>query len=126
MERALSLWQPGSPYTLEIREAKRSDEQNAALWGLLAQITKQRPVHCGRQMTSDVWKSVFLDALGHEVDYVGSLDGSRIFPLGHRSSHLTKRQFSDLLELMLAWSAEQGLVIEHFDAANDAEARHAA
>lgn len=116
VEKALRLWAPGKPYLLEIREPKRTDEQNAALWGLLAQITKQRPVHNGRQMTSDLWKSVFMDALGHEVDYVGSLDGKRVFPLVHRSSHLTKTQFSDLLELMLAWSAEQGLTIEHFDA----------
>lgn len=119
VEKALRLWQPGSPWTLEIREPKRSDEQNAAMWGLLAQITKQRPVHNGRAMTSDLWKSVFMDALGHEVDYVGSLDGTRIFPLGHRSSHLTKAQMSDLLELMLAWAAEQGLDIQHFGAAND-------
>lgn len=115
VDKALALWQPGSPWMLEIREPKRSDEQNAAMWGLLAQITKQRPVHNGRQMTSDLWKSVFLDALGHEVDYCASLDGTRIFPLGHRSSQLTKRQFSDLLELMIAWAAENGLTIEHFD-----------
>lgn len=115
VDKALSLWQPGKPWVLEIREPKRTDEQNAALWGLLAQITKQRPVHNGRQMTADLWKSVFMDALGHEVDYCASLDSSRIFPLGHRSSHLTKAQFSDLLELMLAWCAANGLTVEHFD-----------
>lgn len=115
VEKALSNYQPGKAWTLEVREPKRTDEQNAAMWGLLAQITKQRPVHNGRQMTSDLWKSVFMDALGHEVDYVGSLDGTRIFPLGHRSSLLTKAQMADLITLMLAWSAEQGLTIEHFD-----------
>ena len=119
VDKALSLWMPGKPWLLEIREPKRTDEQNAAMWSLLAQITKQRPVHNGRAMTSDLWKSVFMDALGHEVDYVGSLDGSRIFPLGHRSSNLTKSQMSDLLELMLAWCATNGLTIQHFDAAND-------
>lgn len=115
VEKALTMWSPGKPWLLEIREPKRTDEQNAAMWGLLAQITKQRPVHNGRQMNSDLWKAVFMDALGHEVDYVGSLDGKRVFPLGHRSSHLNKAQMSDLIELMLAWSAEQGLTIEHFD-----------
>ena len=117
VEKALRLFEPGKPYLLEIKEPKRSDEQNAALWGLLAQITKQRPEHNGRPMTSELWKSVFMDALGHEVDYVGSLDGTRIFPLGHRSSHLNKAQFADLLTLMLAWCAEQGLTVEHFNEA---------
>lgn len=115
VDKALSLWTPGKPYLLEIKEPKRSDEQNAAMWGLLAQITRQRPIHNGRQMTSDLWKTVFMDALGHEVDYCASLDGTRIFPLGHRSSQLTKAQFSDLLELMLAWCAAEGLTVEHFD-----------
>jgi hypothetical protein len=66
-------------------------------------------------MTSELWKSVFMDALGHEVDYIASLDGKRIFPLGHRSSQLSKSQFADLLTLMLAWAAENDLTIEHFD-----------
>lgn len=115
VDKALLNWTPGKPWLLEIREPKRTDEQNAAMWSLLAQITKQRPEHNGRQMTSDLWKTVFMDALGHEVDYCASLDGKRIFPLGHRSSHLNKAQFSDLITLILAWSAEQGLTIEHFD-----------
>lgn len=119
VDKALRLWQPGAPWFMEIKEPSRSLEQNAAMWGLLAQITKQRPEHCGRAMTADLWKSVFMDALGHEVDYVSSLDGKRIFPLGHRSSQLSKAQFSDLIELMLAWCAEQGLTVEHFDDVDD-------
>lgn len=115
MEKALRLYEPSKPYLMEIREPKRSDAQNSALWSLLAQITKQRPTHNGRDMTPDLWKSVYMDALGHEVDYCASLDGKRIFPLGHRSSHLTKDQFSDLLQLIVAWCAEQGLTIQHFD-----------
>ncbi|WP_312126061.1 recombination protein NinB [Brevundimonas sp.] len=115
VDKALANWQMGKPWMLEIREPKRSDEQNAALWSLLGQITKQCPEHHGRQMTPELWKSVFMDALGHEVDYCQSLDGKRIFPLGHRSSQLSKQQFSDLLELILAWSAAHGLTIKHFD-----------
>lgn len=122
VDKALSYWKPGQPWMLEVREPKRTDDQNAALWSLLGQINKQRPIHNGRKMTPDLWKSVFMDALGHEVDYCASLDGERIFPLGHRSSHLTKAQFSDLLELILSWTAQQGLTIRHFDADDQAEA----
>jgi len=42
-----------------------------------------------------------------------------MLPLGLRSSKLTKREFSDLIELILAWCAENGVEVEHFDAAND-------
>ena len=115
VDKALANWQTGKPWMLEIREPKRTDDQNAALWSLLGQITKQCPTHHGRTMTPELWKTVFMDALGHEVDYCPSLDGTRIFPLGHRSSQLTKQQFSDLLELILAWATAHGLTIKHFD-----------
>lgn len=102
-------------YVLELREAKRSDPQNAALWGLLHQIQRQRPTHNGVQMTAELWKVVFMDALGAEMRMMPKLDGDGFFPMGHSTSRLTKGEFTDLLELMLAWTAREGLQIEHFD-----------
>lgn len=102
-------------YVLELREARRTDDQNRALWGLLNQIQKQRPTHNGMKMTSDTWKAVFMHALGVEMVFLPTLDCDGVFPMGHRSSQLTKAEFAGLLELMLAWAAKEGLAIEHFD-----------
>ena len=102
-------------WVLELREAKRSDAQNAALWSLLGQIQKQRPIHNGVRMDRDLWKVVFLDALGAEMRLIPKLDGDGFFPAGHRSSQLTKGEFIALIELILAWTAREGLQIEHFD-----------
>jgi hypothetical protein len=102
-------------YVLELREPKRSDEQNSALWGLLHQIQKQRPKHNGVSMTPDLWKAVFMDALGAEMRMLPKLDGDGFFPIGHSTSRLTKGEFADLLTIMLAWCAREGLTIEHFD-----------
>lgn len=102
-------------WTLELREPRRTDDQNRALWGLLNQIQKQRPKHLGVQMTAETWKAVFLQALGTEMVFVPTLDGSGMFPLGHRSSQLTKAEFTGLIELMLAWCASEGIEVEHFD-----------
>lgn len=102
-------------WTLELRPPKRTDDQNRALWSLLSQIAKQRPTHNGVKMNAELWKSVFLQALGAEMVFVPTLDGAGMFPLGHRSSQLNKTQFADLLELMLAWCAREGIAIEHFD-----------
>ena len=102
-------------WTLELRPAKRTDDQNRALWSILSQIQKQRPTHNGVKMTVETWKAVFLQALGAEMVFVPTLDGTGVFPLGHRSSQLTKGEFTALLELMLCWAAEQGLEINHFD-----------
>ena len=100
---------------MEVRDAKRSDPQNAALWSLLGQIVKQRPDHNGVQMDAETYKALFMHALGREVRFVPTLDGTSMLPLGLRSSQLTKREFSDLLELILAWCAAHGLTVEHFD-----------
>ena len=101
-------------YVLELREPKRTDDQNAALWGLLNQIQRQRPTHNGVQMTPDLWKCVFMDALGSEMRMMPKLDGDGFFPLGHSSSRLTKGEFADLLTIMLAWCAREGVTVEHF------------
>lgn len=101
-------------WTLELREAKRSDPQNKALWGLLHQIQKQRPTHQGIVMTPELWKAVFMDALSSEMTIMPKLEGNGYFPL-HSTSRLTKGEFANLLELMLAWCAKEGLIVEHFD-----------
>ena len=102
-------------YVMELREARRTDEQNSALWGLLNQIQKQRPKHNGVRMTPDLWKLVFMDALGSEMALLPKLEGDGFFPVGHSSSKLTKGEFADLLTIILAWCAREGLTVEHFD-----------
>lgn len=109
-------------FVADIHEGKRSDDQNRALWGLLNQIQKQRPTHNGVKMDADLWKCVFMNALGVEMKMLPTLDSDGFFPIGHRSSQLTVSQFANLLELMLAWCAREGLEIKHFDeAAKDGE-----
>lgn len=109
-------------YAVDIKESKRSDEQNRALWGLLNQIVRQRPHHNGVKMDAELYKAVFMQALGVEMKLLPTLDGDGFFPVGHRSSALTVSQFRDLLELMLAWCARSGIEVKHFDDAKDGEA----
>lgn len=102
-------------WLLEIREPTRSTEQNAALWSLLSQVARQRPTHNGVKMSPELWKTVFMDAWGAEVTFLPKLEGDGMFPAGHRSSHLTVGEMASLIELILAWTARQGLTIRHFD-----------
>lgn len=107
-------------WVLELRPAKRTDEQNDALHGLIDQIMKQRTHHNGIRMTKELWKATFMQALGEEVRFVPTLDGQGLFPLGLRTSKLSKERFSDLIELVLAWCAQEGLRIKHFDDGEEA------
>ena len=112
---AVAKGKGGKPWVLELREPKRSDDQNRALWGLLNQIQRQRPKHNGVAMTPELWKATFMDALGTEMRMMPKLEGDGYFPMGHSTSSLTVAQFRDLLDLMLAWCAKEGLAVEHFD-----------
>lgn len=125
VDAAIAKAATGSPWVLELREATRSDAQNAALHGLIGQIMKQRTHHNGVRMTMPLWKAVFVEALGEEVRFVPKLGGDGMFPIGLSTSALSKSRFADLITLILAWSTQEGLTVEHFEDAAE-PAREAA
>ena len=79
---------------VNIRPETRSNEQNARMWAMLSEISRAKPE--GRELTPEVWKSIFMHALGHAQRFEMTLDGSGVVPVGFRSSRLTKEQMSDL------------------------------
>ena len=91
---------------LSIREGKRTTEQNSKLWALLSDVSRAKPE--GRHHTPDIWKALFMSACGHAVQFEAGLDG-RPFPIGFRSSRLSKSQMSDLIEFIMAWGSERGV-----------------
>jgi hypothetical protein len=108
--RAISWLQKARQgWTMTLREPKRNADQNAKMWAMLSEITAQRKVHCGVKMTPELWKCVFMHALGQEVSYLHTLDGGSIFPAGFRSSELTVKQMADLITLIEAWAAQSGV-----------------
>lgn len=90
---------------VEFREARRSHEQNDKMWAMLTDIARQRPTHNGVKMTPDLWKAVFMQAAGAEMTMLPTLEADGFFPLGLRSSELSKAEMSGLIELMNAWVA---------------------
>jgi len=99
-------------YMLKVSERTRTDEQNDALWPRLRCFEKQGAVIKGQTFTDHQWKAIFLEALGHEQEFLPSLDGSRWFAAGLKSSTLGVREFSDLLEKINAEAAERGVELE--------------
>jgi hypothetical protein len=94
---------------VNIRPETRSNEQNALLWSLLSEVSRAKPD--GRQHTPDVWKCLFMQACGHAVQFEVGLDG-KPFPLGFRSSRMTKEQMTDLIEFILQYCAEKGVQMQ--------------
>ena len=110
-----SRWCQTAPHgaVVNIREATRSNEQNALLWSLLSEISRAKPD--GRMHSPDVWKALFMSACGHAVQFETGLDG-RPFPIGFRSSHLSKSEMTDLIEFILQWCAEKGIQLKDWAA----------
>jgi hypothetical protein len=98
-------------FVVTFQRNKRSIPQNARLWAMLGEISRQVEWH-GARLSPDDWKIMFLQALGHEMRIAPNIAGDGIVSLGGRSSKLSKQEFSDLMELMSAFAAERGVIIE--------------
>ena len=96
----------GQRMVLEIKPSTRSLEQNARLWAMLTDISKQVDWY-GRKLSPDYWKHVFSVALKKQ-DVVPGLDGGFVV-LGLSTSKMTKAEMCDLQTLMEAFGAEKGV-----------------
>jgi hypothetical protein len=87
---------------------KRTLPQNDRFWATLTVIA-EKVRHHGIKLSAEDWKLLFLDALDREVRLVPNLDGSGFVNLSRSSSDLSKEDFSDLLEIIQAWAAANGV-----------------
>lgn len=95
---------PGA--VVNIKEARRTDDQNAKFWAMVSDISRAKPE--GRTHTAEVWKQLFMHACGHAVQFENGLNGQP-FPVGFRSSRLTKAEFADLIECVGEYGARFGV-----------------
>jgi len=91
-------------FVVEIKPPTRSLEQNARLWSMLNEIAAQVEWY-GRKLDSESWKHIFSSSL-RKMDVVPNLDGTGFVALGLSTSKMSKRELSDLMELISAFGAE--------------------
>lgn len=85
---------------------KRSLDQNARLWAVLTDISKQVEWY-GRHLSKEAWKDIFTAALERQ-DVVPGLEGGFVM-IGGRTSKMTKKRFADLLTIIDAFGADHGV-----------------
>lgn len=93
-------------YVVKISEPTRTGEQNDKMWALISDVSRAKPE--GRVHVPEVWKALFMQSCGHQVAFEQGLDGQP-FPIGFRSSRLTKKQMSDLIECIYEYGARFGV-----------------
>lgn len=97
----------GHRMVLELRPETRSTAQNARLWAMLTEISKQ-VFWYGQKLTAEEWKDVFTASL-KRAKVVPGLDGGFVV-CGQSTSRMTKGEMSELQTLMEAFGAERGVV----------------
>ena len=106
-----SMLMAGHRMTIEIKQSKRSVEQNAMFHGIITKISKQMK-SAGSTWTADDWKRLLIDQWAHDTNKkIGkvcpSLDGERVVQLGLQSYEFTTSESSDFIEFLLAWAADK-------------------
>lgn len=94
--------------TIRFAKPKRSLPQNDKLWALLTEVAAQVTYH-GVKLTPTDWKDVFTASLKRELRHVPTIDGTGIVILGQRTSEMSVGEMADLIELITAFAAEQGV-----------------
>jgi hypothetical protein len=91
-------------FICEIKPRTRSLDQNAKMWAMLADVSRQVEWY-GQHLTSDEWKDVLTAALKKQKAVPG-IDGGFVV-IGARTRNMTIREMGDLVELMYAFGAER-------------------
>lgn len=93
---------------------KRTTDQNKKMWPLLEEVAAQTTLN-GVQYDAEDWKIIFLSALNKsqklQMKVIFGIYGEPI-NLGRSSSKLDKELFSELIELILCYGAEHGVVFK--------------
>jgi hypothetical protein len=98
--------QASDGWIAELRQPKRTTDQNDKMWAMLTDISLAEPE--GRKLTPDEWKVLMLHACGWECQFLEGLDG-RPFPKGFSSSKLTKAQMASLITFIQEYGDRHGV-----------------
>lgn len=95
---------------VEVKLPRRTVPQNDIMWALVEQVRLVNPGN--RNLNKDGWKALFMSYCGFKCEFAVSLDGQGVVPIGFRSSGLRKAEFSVLIEGILQWGTENGVVFD--------------
>ena len=111
-DKMLEAWQmvnkglESGPVVVTLSRPKRSNPANALMWVLLGEISRQ-VVWYGQKLSDEDWKNVCTASLTKQSAVPG-IDGGVVM-VGRSTSGMDKAEFSDLIQVIYAFGAEQGV-----------------
>lgn len=105
-----AIQQAPEGYVVTVAEPRRNGDQNALLHALLSEIA-ERCTWAGQRHDIDTWKRLLVGAwsraTGEPTVVLPALDGYGVEVVFRRSSRLSVRECSELIEYVKAWMAER-------------------
>lgn len=108
---ARAIAQAPEGYRVEIKPRTRSLAQNDMLWSILTDISRQVDFVVNGQATKvspEEVKDILTAGLRRETRMAMGIDGGMVI-LGQRTSKMTVRQMTELIELAHAFGASKGV-----------------
>jgi sulfite reductase beta subunit-like hemoprotein len=109
-----ALWNQIKPHLIAgwrlkvtVEQETRTTEQNARMWAMLSEISRQVEWY-GKRLSPEDWKHVFSASL-RKLQVVPNIDGTGFVALGMSTSRMTKGELSELMQLIEAFGAERGV-----------------
>lgn len=102
-------------FVVEVREPSRNLDQNALLWVLLTEFSRQLEWPVNGKMVSlspDDWKTILSASFRRETQRMTQgVDGGLVM-LGARTSQMGKREFAEFIEFIQSVAAARGVELE--------------
>jgi len=103
----------GKKMRLEVKQARRSTEQNDMFHALIANIAKAMAT-VGSKWDADDWKRLLIDQWAHETGrrigkIAPSLDNERVVQLGLQSHKFTVEESSEFILWLEIWMVEKSI-----------------
>ena len=97
--------------TVKFIKPKRTLSQNNRMWAMLTDVATQTTLR-GNKLTPERWKYVFMQALGHELEFQEGIEPGQYFPIGHSTKALSKEKMGELMDYIECFGSEQGVMFK--------------
>jgi len=95
-------------YLVTIQPPKRSLVQNAKLWAMLTDVSRQ-VIHHGQKLKPESWKDLFTAHLKRQV-MLPNIEGDGWIALGTRTSEMGVGEMGELIECIYAYGASKDVI----------------
>ncbi len=94
--------------SISIKKPTRTLEQNAKMWAMLGDISKQCK-HFSDYYSAEDWKDILTASLSNELKMTPTIQGNRWVVLGLKTRKMNKQQLIELIDFIQSYGDLKGV-----------------